>query len=72
MGGRFALSDDSHGTDQIGTNYPRLMKFIQTLGIKELYYVDRDATSIDDRFSAGLSRIAVADLLQLPFWTEAQ
>lgn len=72
MGGRFAMSDDSHGTDQVGTNYPRLLQFIQKVGIKEIFYVDRDAEITDSRFSAGLSSITVDDLRQLPFWTSAQ
>lgn len=66
------MSDDSHGIDQVGTNYARLLKFIQKVGIKEVFYVDKDATPSDDRFSAGLSSIAVDQLLQLPFWKTAQ
>ena len=27
MEGRFTMSDDSHGIDQIGTNYPRMLAF---------------------------------------------
>lgn len=78
MGGRFAMSDDSHGIDQIGTNYRRLLDFIQTVGIKEIHYVDGDissttTTATDEPFPhAGFSSIAVGDLCQLPFWTKAQ
>lgn len=72
MGGRFAMSDDSHGTDQVATNYPRLLKFIQKVGIVEVFYVDRDVAPTDSRFSAGLSSISVADLAQLSFWKTAR
>ncbi|KAJ4360491.1 uncharacterized protein N0V89_001056 [Didymosphaeria variabile] len=72
MGGRFVMSDDSHGTDQVGTNYPRLLKFIQKVGIGEVFYVDKDATPTDSRCSAGFSSITVDNLVRLPFWTTAQ
>lgn len=72
MGGRFAMSDDSHGTDQVGTNYTRLLNFIQKLGVKEVFYVDRDATTTDERFAAGFSSVAVNDLIQSPFWKTAK
>ena len=39
LGGRFTLSDDSHGTDQVGTNYLKLLKFVERVSIQELYYV---------------------------------
>ncbi|KAF1980062.1 histidinol phosphate phosphatase H [Bimuria novae-zelandiae CBS 107.79] len=72
MGGRFAMSDDSHGTDQIGTNYPRLLQFMRKVGIKELFYVDRNAAPTDGRFAAGFSSIPVDDLIHLPFWNTAR
>ncbi|CAI6337542.1 unnamed protein product [Periconia digitata] len=70
MGGRFAMSDDSHGVDQVGTNYSRLLDYIGKTGIREMHYVDSDAPSTDSRFPhAGFSSISVEDLCQLPFWT---
>lgn len=52
MGGRFCLSDDSHGADQVGLNFKRVMEFVQRVGIRELYYLqlaDRnDADSAPD------------------------
>ncbi|KAF2637472.1 histidinol-phosphatase [Massarina eburnea CBS 473.64] len=70
MGGRFVMSDDSHGIDQIGTNYTRLLDFIRKAGIKEIMYADSDASCTDRRFpNAGFSSIATDDLIQLPFWT---
>ena len=62
------MSDDSHGTDQVGTNYPRLLQFMKMVGIDEVFYVDRDAPPSDSRFAAGFSSITVADLSELPFW----
>ncbi|PVH96559.1 histidinol phosphate phosphatase H [Periconia macrospinosa] len=76
MGGWFAMSDDSHGIDQIGTNYSRLLDFIQKVGIKEIHYVDSDTSSTTSTTTdksaphAGFSSITVGDLSQLPFWTK--
>lgn len=71
MGGRFTISDDSHGIDQLGTNYSRLLEFVKRAGITELYYASRQVPASDSRFpNAGFSRIAVQELEQLPFWTK--
>ncbi|KAF2180511.1 histidinol-phosphatase-like protein [Zopfia rhizophila CBS 207.26] len=73
MGGRFTMSDDSHSTDQVGTNYGRLLDFIQMAGIERIHYADHDAQSQDSRFPrTGFSSIAVDELAQLPFWTANQ
>lgn len=40
MGGRFCLSDDSHGTAQVGLNYHRVLSFIEKTGIQEVYYLE--------------------------------
>jgi histidinol-phosphatase (PHP family) len=69
MGGGFVMSDDSHGIDQIGTNYSRLLAFIQKAGIEQVYYADSAAIRKDRRFpNAGFSSITVTELAQLPFW----
>lgn len=72
MGGGFVLSDDSHGIEQIGTNYPRLLEYIQRTGIERIHFAARGCGDrIDSRFpSAGFSTIAVADLAELPFWSK--
>jgi histidinol-phosphatase (PHP family) len=72
MGGRFVMSDDSHGIDQVATNYPRLLQYIRKVGINEIFYVDKDTAPTDSRISAGFSSITVDNLLQLPFWTTAR
>ncbi|KAF1915225.1 histidinol-phosphatase [Ampelomyces quisqualis] len=73
LGGAFVLSDDSHGTDQVATNYARLLAFVQNAGIKEIHYVDRAGLRCDDRFpSAGFSSIQTSSLAALPFWNNIQ
>jgi histidinol-phosphatase (PHP family) len=69
LGGAFVMSDDSHGIDQIGTNYGRLLAFIQKAGIDEIHFVDTAGVRSDSRFfSAGFSSITTSELANLPFW----
>lgn len=52
-GGAFCLSDDSHGIDQVATNYDRLLQFLDDAGITTLRYLEHDPTKVgayDRRF----------------------
>ncbi|TFK71126.1 histidinol phosphate phosphatase H [Pluteus cervinus] len=40
-GGRFALSDDSHGPRAVGLNYHRVAKYLQSIGVSELWYLQK-------------------------------
>lgn len=52
--GRFTLSDDSHGIEQVGLNFHRVLEAIKNAGIKELVYLaptgTPNATAVDNRF----------------------
>ena len=73
LGGAFVMSDDSHGVDQIGTNYLRLLAYIQKAGIEEIHFVDPAGVRKDGRFpSAGFSSIATSKLAKLTFWERLQ
>ncbi|KAF3767440.1 hypothetical protein M406DRAFT_41023 [Cryphonectria parasitica EP155] len=41
MGGRFTLSDDSHGIAQVATNYRRALDYLESLGVKEVWTLQR-------------------------------
>ena len=41
LGGKFTLSDDSHGISQVATNYPRALTYLESLGITELWTFER-------------------------------
>lgn len=43
MDGKFTLSDDSHGLGQVGLNFKRVQGYLLDVGIKEVWYFDRDA-----------------------------
>ncbi|KAL5113858.1 hypothetical protein ACEQ8H_008278 [Pleosporales sp. CAS-2024a] len=73
LGGAFVMSDDSHGMDQIGTHYGRLLAFIQKAGIEKIDYVDARGIRTDARFpGAGFTSIPTSQLAALPFWKDNQ
>ena len=41
LGGRFTLSDDSHGIEQVGTNYGRVVKYLEYLDVKEVWTFEK-------------------------------
>lgn len=43
-GGRFALSDDSHGPHAVGLNYRRLADYLQAAGVSELWHLQKTDT----------------------------
>ncbi|KAI1133714.1 histidinol-phosphatase [Nemania abortiva] len=42
LGGKFTLSDDSHGTAQVGTNYGRALDFLSSLDVTSLWTLRRE------------------------------
>ena len=44
MGGRFTFSDDSHGIGQVGTNYARALEYLEGVGVRELWTLERTQT----------------------------
>ncbi|KAM7199908.1 histidinol-phosphatase [Naviculisporaceae sp. PSN 640] len=41
LGGKFTFSDDSHGIAQVATNYTRGLDYLESLGVKELWTLER-------------------------------
>lgn len=39
-GGKFVLSDDSHGVGQVGLNYHRMFQYIADLGLSRLHHLE--------------------------------
>jgi histidinol-phosphatase (PHP family) len=72
MGGRFTLSDDSHGVVQVGLNYDKMLDCIKEASITELCFLAPASDSIlphDPRFpKVGWKTISVAELEQHSFW----
>jgi histidinol-phosphatase (PHP family) len=42
LGGRFTMSDDSHGVAQVATNYARAATYLEGLGVEEVWTFDRE------------------------------
>lgn len=42
MGGKFTMSDDSHGIAQVATNYGRALDYLESLGVKEVWSLKRE------------------------------
>lgn len=41
MGGKFTMSDDSHGIAQVATNYKRALDYLKSLGVTEVWTLER-------------------------------
>ncbi|PVV00936.1 hypothetical protein BB560_004668 [Smittium megazygosporum] len=44
-GGKFTISDDSHGPSELGLYYSKLIPFLHESGIDKIYYIDYDSES---------------------------
>ncbi|KAI8980632.1 histidinol phosphate phosphatase H [Trametes punicea] len=69
-GGRFVLSDDSHGPHAVGLNYHRIPEYARRVGIDELWVLERAEGSV--RNAAGRSvvpRRVSGNWLEHPFWS---
>lgn len=71
LGGRFVLSDDSHGVAHVGLHYDKVLDFVRTAGIRELYFVraSPSARGLEEGEMPSLSRVNLAELEADPFWT---
>ncbi|KAI1209531.1 histidinol-phosphatase [Annulohypoxylon truncatum] len=47
LGGRFTLSDDSHGIAQVGTNFARALDYLDGLGVRSLWTLRREAPAAE-------------------------
>lgn len=70
MGGRFTLSDDSHGPHRVGEHYTRVRDYLRRIGVHTLWYLTRDKPSEDVvPFERGLYATRVeGDWWEHAFW----
>ena len=73
MGGHFTLSDDSHGVEQVGLNYKRVLDAIHKAGITEIMCIapkaDADVSEAEPRSpSVSWTSISVTELQAHGFW----
>ncbi|TKA73772.1 hypothetical protein B0A55_07116 [Friedmanniomyces simplex] len=78
MGGRFTLSDDSHGIAQVGLNYEKVLQCVERAGITELWYLtpaipESSEAPPDPRFPrVRWVAVPVAELKEHAFWTKSE
>ena len=74
MGGRCALSDDSHGVEQVGLNYGRVLECVRSAGIEGLWHlstVGQGVERADSRFPrVGWRSVAIEEMEKHAFFTK--
>ncbi len=73
MRGRFCLSDDSHGVEQLALNYHECIPYLKRNHISCVHFLEALREKVDDpidsRFPCtNLRSLTVAELGKLPFW----
>lgn len=72
LGGRFTLSDDSHGIAHVGLNYSRVLDCIKRAGITEIHYLTPLSSFVrrqDDRLSnVGWKVVSVGNMERHAFF----
>ena len=72
MGGRFTLSDDSHGVEQVGANYGKVLDCVRQAGITQLCHLvpaTGDVTVHDHRFpNVGWMTVPLDEVEGHQFW----
>lgn len=72
--GRFCLSDDSHGVEQVALNFRPVLDFLDRAGISTLHYLQLEESVSspvpDARFpKTQIVEISVEDVRKLAFWS---
>jgi len=67
-GGRFALSDDSHGPHAVGLNYRKTREYLMRIGVQELWALER--TNVSNSWGRHTTPVRVGgDWWDHAFWT---
>lgn len=74
LGGRFCLSDDSHGPQAVGLNYGRLRDYLVENNIRNIWFLASRADSEDSqepmgRFGTLVARPMPANWSEDAFWS---
>ncbi|KIW05978.1 uncharacterized protein PV09_03162 [Verruconis gallopava] len=70
-GGGFVLSDDSHGVEQVATNYARVLPSIEAAGITRLFALQKVGTTQCDALKADFEFVPIdmEEVKRMSFWT---
>ncbi|KAK0261702.1 hypothetical protein LTR35_006560 [Friedmanniomyces endolithicus] len=78
MGGRFTLSDDSHGIPQVGLNYGKVLQCVERAGITELWHLAPIGPTSSDKLpdprfpNVRWIDVQVTKLKEHGFWTKPE
>ena len=75
MDGKFCLSDDSHGVEQVALNYHQCIPYLERNDIHMIYILEASDEKVQQPFDlrfpfTKLQSMTVHDLRKLPFWQE--
>ena len=62
MGGKLTLSDDSHGIDQVGTNYGRTVEYLESLGVEEVWGLEVQEVERSGKMKVSVRSVGVEDI----------
>jgi histidinol-phosphatase (PHP family) len=73
MGGRFCLSDDSHGVEQVALNYHQCIPYLERNHITRIYFLERSEGKLEKPFDSRfpflkLHSLNLPEFRKLPFW----
>lgn len=71
LGGRFVLSDDSHGIAHVGLNYDKVLDFAKRASIRELHFIRADSSKRGSGMMPSVSSVSISELEAHPFWTKS-
>ena len=72
-GGKFCLSDDSHGVQQVGLNYDQCVHYLERNHITHIHFLELAHKKLSDPFDSRfpwtrLGSLELPELKQLSFW----
>ncbi|KFZ24184.1 hypothetical protein V502_01347 [Pseudogymnoascus sp. VKM F-4520 (FW-2644)] len=62
LGGKFTLSDDSHGVAQVGLNFERVKTYLEDVGVETLWYLERLTDESDTSGNLRLKSVALSEI----------
>jgi len=65
LGGKFTLSDDSHGVAQVGLNFQRVKAYLEDIGVETLWYLEREGEN--NATGSDAVHLATVQLKELEF-----
>lgn len=65
-GGRFCLSDDSHGIAQVGLNLHKCLEYLESLGAGDIYYLALEGPV--GNTSTVVKSLSISEARTHPFW----